>query len=354
MEWCDSTLEVAIQKDIDNVIEQAASGHFDSRLDVNGKTGFFHSVSDGLNRLLETTDVAITDVGRIFSALSVGDLSQTIDREYEGKFALLKSDANKTVHKLQSIIGDITNASSTIATASHEISDGIRSLGRRTEQQASSLEETAASMEEMTSTVRQSSENAQEANALATSSVDIAREGNKAVGQTTTAMGEISDSSKEIANIIGVIDEIAFQTNLLALNAAVEAARAGEQGRGFAVVAGEVRNLAGRSADAAKEIKNLISASVAKVEEGSRLVENSDDTLKSIVSEIEQVSEKMQEISMSTHEQATGIQQVNSAVSHMDTMTQENAALVEEAMSASESLASQAQTLDDLVAFFRK
>lgn len=354
VEWVDSTAQVNIQQEIDGVIEQAASGHFDSRLDLHGKTGFFHSVSDGLNRLLETTNVAISDVGRIFSALAVGDLTQTIDREYEGQFAQLKSDANETVHKLQSIIGDISSASGTIASASHEISDGIRSLGRRTEQQASSLEETAASMEEMTSTVRQSSENAQEANTLATSSVEIARQGNKSVGQTSVAMADISASSKEIENIIGVIDEIAFQTNLLALNAAVEAARAGEQGRGFAVVAGEVRNLAGRSADAAKEIKNLISASVEKVEEGTRLVENSDETLKSIVTEIEQVSEKMQEISMSTREQATGIQQVNSAVAHMDTMTQENAALVEEAMSASESLAAQAQTLDKLVTFFRQ
>lgn len=353
MEWRDRSEEVKIEQEIDQVIEQASRGDFDASLDLEGKAGFFFVISKGLNRLLETTNIAIADVMRIFSALAQGDLSQTIDRHYDGQFGKLKTDANDTVDKLRTIIGDISEASSAIARAAMEISDGMQSLGNRTEQQAASLEQTAASMEEMTSTVKQSEGNATRANDLANTSVAIARQGNEAVEKTAASMAEISQASKKISNIIGVIDEIAFQTNLLALNAAVEAARAGEQGRGFAVVASEVRNLAQRSASAAKEIKDLIVDSVAKVDEGTSLVENSDQTLKSIVSEIEQVSNTMDEILVSAREQSTGIEQVSHAVTHMDTMTQENAALVEEAMSASKSMSDQAHSLDQLVSFFR-
>ncbi len=290
---------------------------------------------------------------RLFSSLAGGDLSQTMTGDYDGKFAQLKTDANNTVHKLRDIIGDISTVSGTIASGALEISQGIQSLGTRTEQQAASLEETAASMEEMTSTVRQSEANAREVSEVAGKSVSIAREGNSAVEQTAASMLEISEASKKISNIIGVIDEIAFQTNLLALNAAVEAARAGEQGRGFAVVASEVRNLAQRSAIAAKEIKDLIVDSVEKVEGGSQLVGHSDRTLKSIVSEIEQVSIKMEDILLGAREQSSGIEQVGQAVSNMDTMTQENAAMVEQAMSASASMSDQAQRLDTLIEFFR-
>lgn len=354
MEWLDRTAEVAIEKEIDAIITAAASGDFSQVLDTTDKDGFFLSVSRGLNRVMETTNIALQDIMRIFAALAQGDLSQKIQREYQGEFARLKVDANTTVEKLQDIIERISTASANIARGSAEISSGNADLSQRTEEQASSLEETASSMEEMTTIVKQSEDNAREARELALRSVTIAREGNASVQATTKAMAEISAASSRIANIIGVIDEIAFQTNLLALNAAVEAARAGEQGRGFAVVAGEVRNLAQRSATAAREIKNLINDSVTKVEGGSTLVETSGKTLQSIVIEIEKVGTMMEALFDSAREQTAGIQQVNTAVSQMDQMTQQNAALVEEASATSESMAELAHQLDQMVAFFKR
>ena len=353
VEWRDRSDEVAIEKEIDNIIDAASKGNFGESIDLTGKTGFFRTVSESLNNLLSTTNVALADIMRIFSALANGDLSQTISKDYEGEFAQLKSDANNTVIKLDDIISNIRSASTDIARGASEISSGNASLSHRTEQQASSLEVTASNMEEMISIVRNSEENAQAVNELADRSVQIAREGNQSVLATSAAMKDITLASTKISNIIGVIDEIAFQTNLLALNAAVEAARAGEQGRGFAVVASEVRNLAQRSANAAKEIKTLIEDSVHKVEQGSSLVNESEDTLKSIVTEIEEVGNMMADILNSAKKQTTGIEQVNQAVSQMDQMTQENAALVEQASAASESMADQAHKLDQLVSFFK-
>jgi methyl-accepting chemotaxis protein len=353
VEWTDRTAEVGIEKEIDGIIEAAANGDFGRHIEMGDKSGFFKKISEGLNRLMQTTNVALEDIIRVFSALARGDLSQTIDREYDGEFAILKNDANATVEKLKQVMGEISSGSAEIARSAKEISSGNADLSQRTEEQASSLEETASSMEEMTTVVQKSEENAQQANERAQHSVSIAREGDQSVKLTAKAMKEISSSSEKISNIISVIDEIAFQTNLLALNAAVEAARAGEQGRGFAVVAGEVRNLAQRSASAAKEIKDLINDSVAKVEEGEKLVENSGKTLNQIVEEISQVGAMMEDILSSAREQSAGIGQVSSAVSQMDQITQQNAALVEEASAASESMADQAARLDKLVAFFK-
>lgn len=354
VEWVERTAEIAIEKDIDGIINSAAKGYFDNRLNTTGKVGFFLSVSEGLNKLLSTTNVAIDDVKRVLSALSSGDLSQRIERDYEGGFAQLKEDANNTVDKLKDVIGNISNSAESIAQGAKEISLGNNDLSKRTESQASTLEQTAASMEEMTQIVRSNEDGAKQANELASRTSSNAIAGNESVQNTIDAMNEITQASTKIANIIGVIDEIAFQTNLLALNAAVEAARAGEQGRGFAVVASEVRNLAQRSASAAKEIKDLINDSVSKVNDGSELVGQSGETLKSIVNEIEQVSTMIENISTSAREQTTGIEQVNSAVLQMDQMTQQNAALVEEAAAASQSMSEQAQEMSRLVAFFRE
>ncbi len=250
-------------------------------------------------------------------------------------------------------VGQVRSATDSINTASYEIASGNQDLSARTEQAASNLEETAASMEQLTSTVRQSADAARQANQLAASAAEIAVRGGQVVGQVVTTMDEINHSSKKISDIIGVIDGIAFQTNILALNAAVEAARAGEQGRGFAVVAGEVRNLAQRSAEAAKEIKNLIGASVDRVEAGSRLVADAGQTMSEIVGSVQRVSDIIGEITAAAGEQSDGIGQVNVAVTQLDQMTQQNAALVEESAAAAESLKDQASRLTEVIKIFR-
>jgi methyl-accepting chemotaxis protein len=234
-----------------------------------------------------------------------------------------------------------------------EISAGNANLSQRTEEQSSSLEETASSMEEMTTTVKQNADNAGQANQLAMAARDQAEKGGSVVSQAVKAMADINDASKKIADIIGVIDDIAFQTNLLALNAAVEAARAGEQGRGFAVVASEVRSLAGRSATAAKEIKELIQDSVRKVEDGSVLVTQSGQTLEKIVASVKKVSDIVAEIAAASREQSSGIEQVNRAVMQMDELTQQNAALVEQATAASQAMAEQVRGLNEMLARYR-
>lgn len=352
VEWVDRSSEVAIEKEIDGMVEAASSGDFSKTVNVDDKEGFFLKLSTGLNDLVGTVEVAMNDVIRMLGAMARGDLTERITREYEGSFGQLKTDANGTADKLTEILTKITSSSSAIASGANEIAQGNADLSQRTEEQASSLEETASSMEEMTSTVKQSADNAEQANNLAQEAQTKAQEGGSVVNTAIAAMEEINTSSKKIADIIGVIDEIAFQTNLLALNAAVEAARAGEQGRGFAVVAGEVRNLAQRSAAAAKEIKDLIRDSVDKVEDGANLVNKSGKTLEEIVASVENVTSMMEEISNAAREQTSGIEQVNKAISQMDEMTQQNAALVEEASAAGEAMADQARTMNEVVSFF--
>ncbi|QIZ85850.1 PAS domain-containing protein [Bermanella marisrubri] len=352
VEWLDRTEEVEVEEEVENIIESASKGDLSNRAKTEGRTGFYRQLSMGLNRLMSISENILNDTGRVFDALARGHLDQRIDADYQGIFGKLKQDANDTIDRLNEVIGKIRDAANTVSTGSAEIAQGNTDLSQRTEEQASSLEETASSMEEMTSSVKQTSENADHATDLAVSAQGRATKGGEVVGRAVEAMEEINSSSKKISDIIGVIDEIAFQTNLLALNAAVEAARAGEQGKGFAVVAGEVRNLAQRSAGAAKEIKDLIRDSVEKVDNGTDLVNQSGQTLSEIVEAVEKVTTMIKEINAASEEQASGIEQVNKAVSQMDEMTQQNAALVEEASAASETMTEQAQNMMELVEFF--
>lgn len=353
VEWLDRTQEVAVEEEIGSIVEAAVAGNFKVRAVTAGKQGFFLKISEGLNALTSTADESLTDIARVLNSLSKGDLTERITNNYSGAFGELKDYCNSTMESLGDIIGDIRGASDAILTASSEIAQGNSDLSSRTEQQASSLEETASSMEELTSTVKLNADNAKQANVLAEQASSVATDGGVLIGQVVTTMNAINESSQKIADIIGVIDGIAFQTNILALNAAVEAARAGDQGRGFAVVASEVRTLAQRSANAAKDIKALISDSVKKIENGNTLVGKSGDTMKEIVSAIKRVNDIMAEIAAASTEQSSGIDAVSTAVSQMDEMTQQNAALVEEAAAAAESLQSQADQMTQRVAQFR-
>ena len=353
VEWLDRTNEVAIEVEVENLIESASKGDLSVRVVEENKEGFFKQLSGGLNQIVAISEGVISDTVEILDALAHGDLTKRITTDYQGSFDKLKRDANATADKLTEVIGRIEESANTVATGAEEIAQGNTDLSQRTEEQASSLEETASSMEEMTSTVRQNADNAVTANQLAQEAETKAASGGSIVSKAVSSMAEINDSSKKISDIIGVIDEIAFQTNLLALNAAVEAARAGEQGRGFAVVAGEVRNLAQRSAAAAKEIKDLIRDSVTKVEDGTALVNQSGDMLNEIVEAVRKVNRTIADISVASEEQSSGIEQVNKAVSQMDEMTQQNAALVEEASAAGESMSEQARAMKQLLSFFR-
>ena len=353
LEWNDRTAEVAVEKEVANIVDASVRGDLTQRINMQGKEGFYKQLGEGINKLMQMSDTSLQEVVRMLGSLARGDLTDKIANDYSGTFGQLKDDANATSDQLKDIIGQIKDATDTINTAAKEIAAGNSDLSQRTEEQASSLEETASSMEELTSTVKQNAENAKQANQLAISASDVAGKGGAVVSQVVVTMSSINESSRKIVDIISVIDGIAFQTNILALNAAVEAARAGEQGRGFAVVAGEVRNLAQRSAAAAKEIKTLIGDSVDKVEGGSRLVAQAGQTMEEIVTSIRRVTDIMAEITAASIEQSSGIEQVNLSITQMDEVTQQNAALVEQAAAAAESLEEQAQNLSASVATFK-
>jgi methyl-accepting chemotaxis protein len=352
-QWLDLTEQIKAEIEVESIVSAASNGDFSQRIVLEGKEGFFLRMGEGMNQLMQTSATSLEEVVRVLGALAKGDLTENIVNEYHGTFGKLKDDSNTTVEQLTKVIGTIKEVADTINTASKEIASGNTELSQRTEKQATSLEETAASMERITSTVKQNAENAKQANQLAAGASDIAVRGGQVVGQVVHTMSSISESSEKIVDIISVIDGIAFQTNILALNAAVEAARAGEQGRGFAVVASEVRNLAQRSAAAAKEIKALISDSVGKVQVGTELVDRAGKTMDEIVTAVKHVTDIMSEISAASVEQSSGIEQVNQAITQMEDVTQQNAALVEEAAAAAESLEEQAQQLSGLIATFR-
>jgi len=295
----------------------------------------------------------IAQAQRVAERIATGDLTNHIDSDGDDETAHLLRALTAMQDGLRAIVGQVRESADSIQVASAEVASGNTDLSHRTEQAASSLQQTASSMEQLTGNVRQTSDAASQANQLAASASSVAQRGGEVVSQVVSTMDEINHSSKRIADIIGTIDGIAFQTNILALNAAVEAARAGEQGRGFAVVAGEVRSLAQRSAEAAREIKSLISTSVEKVDTGARLVQDAGSTMGEIVASVQRVTDIIGEITAASREQSGGIDQVNGAVNSLDQMTQQNAALVEQSAAAAESLRDQASRLSEVVSRFQ-
>ncbi len=352
VEWNDRTQEVAVEEEVQSIVTSALSGNLTQRITLDNKQGFFKTLGQGINELVDVSEQVVNDMVRIMGAMARGDLNEHIEANYQGSFGQLMADANSTIAKLTNVISEVKQTSSKVLNDSNEISLGNDSLRQRTKLQALGLEKTSSNMERMTNIVQENAENAKQANKLAIGARNQAQQGSEVVKDTVLAMCDINKASTEISNIIGVINDIAFQTNLLALNASVEAARAGEQGRGFAVVASEVRNLAGRSATAAKEIKELIENSVEKVEEGSRLVNQSGEMLEGIIESVMQVTDIVGNISEASQEQAAGIKQVNKEIIHMDENTQKNAVLVEEASTAAKSMSEQSNKLSNLVSFF--
>ncbi|WP_372390399.1 methyl-accepting chemotaxis protein [Xanthomonas sp. NCPPB 3582] len=343
----------AMNHEIKHLAQAAANGDFSARGDAERFQYDFRAMVDSLNTLMSTADGNLQSLSRLLQSIAAGDLTARMSGEFRGVFAQMRDDANATATQLADIVTGIKQSAVSIKGAASEIAAGNQDLSQRTEQQAANLEETAASMEELTSTVKQNAESARQANQLAIGAAGVAAQGGEIVSKVVQTMSGIEASSKKIADIISVIDGIAFQTNILALNAAVEAARAGEQGRGFAVVASEVRTLAQRSSGAAKEIKDLIDDSVQRVADGSVLVHSAGKTMGEIVASVQRVTDIMGEISAASQEQSAGIEQVNQTVTQMDETTQQNAALVEEATAAARALEEQAVGLTEAVAVFK-
>ncbi|WP_256774696.1 MULTISPECIES: Cache 3/Cache 2 fusion domain-containing protein [unclassified Stenotrophomonas] len=344
---------LAINGEIKRLVAAAAAGDFSERGDADAFEYDFRDMVEGLNTLMVTADRNLAALSGLLRALAAGDLRGRIEGQFQGVFATMRDDANASVAQLTAIVGDIQQAAVAVSSASAEIAAGNEDLSRRTEQQAASLEESAASLEELTAAVKQNADHARRADRLAADAAEVAAQGGAAVAQVVQTMAGIEVSSHRIADITTVIDGIAFQTNILALNAAVEAARAGEDGRGFAVVAAEVRALAQRSAQAAREIKTLIDASSSQVAQGSQLADQAGQTLARVVSSVGELGGLIEEIASASQEQAAGIEQVNQSIVQMDGVTQQNAALVEEASASARALNAQSADLQHTVGRFR-
>lgn len=334
------------------VMDAMQKGQFGERVHVDAK-GDLLTLKEGINSSMKALENGIKDVITVVVAQSEGDLTQQITNHYEGQLHVLKTAINETTSRLQEVVSGAVSATEVVNSAASEVAQGALDLSQRVQEQAAALEQTSATMEEMNSSVKNNSNNAKEASDVAQMVKHKSAEGNKVMQQTINAMNEIQDSSQKIAEIVSLIDSIAFQTNLLALNAAVEAARAGDHGRGFAVVAGEVRNLAQKSADAAKNIAALINESVNRINQGTKLASDSGVVLNEINKDVDNVSEMIKHISVASEEQLVGVNQVYTAINQMDTVTQQNAALVEETSAASESMSAQSSTLSKDMSFFK-
>ena len=352
-EWRDKTPEVQLLVEVHSAVEAAQQGLLDRRIDLSRVQGVAKQLSQSINDLIAAVERPIDSAVEVALALSKGDLTHTIEGECQGRFSVMKDSLNTAVTNLNAMMLKTKIATSAVHDGSRQIYDGSIALNDRTQQQASSLEETASSMEEMTAAVKQNADNAQQAAKVTQTTSAQAQAGVKVMHSAIDSMEQIHSSSQKINDIIGLIDSIAFQTNLLALNAAVEAARAGEHGRGFAVVAGEVRNLAGKSSDAAKDIRILIEDTVKKVSEGTLHVKGSGDALNEIVESIGNVNQIIEEIASSSNEQSIGVSQVNQAITEIDSAVQQNAALVEETAATAEELGNLSDQMNQNIAQFK-
>ncbi|MEI8171079.1 MAG: methyl-accepting chemotaxis protein [Rhodoferax sp.] len=338
VEWSDRTAEVRVEKEVAGIVESAAHGDFSQRLGLEGKTGFFANLSTGMNQLLDTSEQGLSDVAGVLAAFAEGDLTQRIERDYQGLFGKVKDSANATAENLTRVIGEVRDAADALTGAANQVSATAQSLSQAASEQAASVEETTSSIDVMSASISQTSDNAKVTDGMATKTSKEAVDGGSAVSQTVTAM-------KQIAAKIGIVDDIAYQTNLLALNAAIEAARAGEHGKGFAVVAAEVRKLAERSQEAAKEIGELASNSVTTAERAGKLLDE-------IVPSIQKTSELVQEIAAASAEQSESVVQIGGAMGQLSKATQQNASASEELAATSEELSGQAEQLQQSIAFF--
>ena len=356
LEWVDKTEQAALEREVGSIVEAAAHGEFDRRIPAvaaGTDGGFYGPLVEGINRLVATSEESLDEVARVLEALAGGDLTRRITRDYRGTFGKLKDYSNRTADRLEEIVGQIKGAAEAIDSAARDIATGNTDLSERTEQQSAGVQGTARSMAEITALVRGNSERASEADRLAADATRVASGGGAVVGQIISTMKDIAAASRKIADIIGVIDSLAFQTNILALNAAVEAARAGDHGRGFAVVAAEVRSLAGRSAEAAREIRDLIGSSVTTVDSGAKLVGSAGDSMTEIVAAIGRVTAIVRDIAEASVTQTQGVEDVDRSIAQIDDATRQNMQRVQEAASAARDLEQHAAFLVDAVAVFQ-
>jgi methyl-accepting chemotaxis protein len=339
VEWADRTQEVATEKEVAELVQAASLGELSARLSMDGKVGFFATLTTGMNQLMTTSEQGLNDVADLLAAFAEGDLTRRIERDYQGLFGRVKDSANSTAGSLARVLGEVRAAADALSGAAGQVSATATSLSQAASEQAASVEETSSQIDVMSASISQNSDNAKVTDGMATKTSKEATEGGAAVSQTVVAM-------KQIAAKIGIIDDIAYQTNLLALNAAIEAARAGEHGKGFAVVAAEVRKLAERSQEAAKEIGELAGNSVTTAERAGKLLDE-------IVPSIQKTSELVQEIAAASNEQSESVTQIGGAMGQLSKATQQNASASEELAATSEELSGQAEQLQQSVAFFK-